>query len=203
MNVPSRPLTITEVISSTFRVDSWRSAPERPSLWQTTHSDSKITIPFTDGEVTAGGSGSDDGGTGGEVTAGGSGSEDGGGSGSGSGTSGSGSEDDGGGGSGSDDGGGGSGSGSGTSGSGSEDGGGTTGSGSVVGTTGAEATGVSVEAEALVVGAWVAGAASAPSRSSGSGPGWEVPGPSAAVVTSVGAEVSGAALYAVAGAEVA
>ena len=192
MNVPSRPFTITEVISPTFKVDSWRSAPERPSLWQTTHSDSKIAIAFTGGKVTAGGSGSEDGGG----TGSGSGSEDGGGTGSGSGS------EDGGGttgsGSGSEDGGGTTG-----SGSGSEDGGGTTGSGSVVGTSGTEATGVSVGAEALVVGAWVTGAASVPSRSSGSGPGWEVPGPSAAVVTSVGAEVSGAALYAVAGAEVA
>ena len=189
MNVPSRPFTITEVISSTLKVDSWRSAPERPSLWQTTQSDSKITIPFTGGEVTAGGSGSEVGGTG---------------SGSGCGTSGSGSEVGGGTGSGSGcEDGGGSGSVCGTSGSGSEDGGGTTGSGSVVGTSGAEATGVSVEAEALVVGAWVTGAASVPSRSSGSGPGWEVPGSSAAAVTSVGAEVSGVALYAVVGAEVA
>lgn len=199
MNVPSRPLTITEVISSTLKVDSWRSAPERPSLWQTAHSDSKITIPFTGGEVTAGGSGSEVGGGGS-----GSGSEDGGGTtGSGSEVGGgaSGCEDDGG--SGSEDGGGTTG-----SGSGSEDGGasgsevddGTTGSGS----SGTEATGVSVGAEALVVGAWVAGAASGPSRSSGSGPGWEVPEVSAAAAaTSVGAEASGAALYAVVGAEVA
>ena len=72
-----------------------------------------------------------------------------------------------------------------------------------MGTSGTEATGVSVGAEALVVGAWVAGAAFVPARSSGSGPGSEVPGASAAAAaTSVMAEVSGAALYAVVGAEV-
>lgn len=197
MNVPSRPLTITEVISSTPRVDSWRSAPERPSLWQTTHSIPKIAIPFTGGEVTAGPSDSEVGGgtsgSGSEVDGGTStpGSEvDGGSTTSGSevvGASGSGSDVDGG-----------------ISTSGSKVGGGASGSGSVVGTSGAETTGASVVGEVLVAGAWVVGVASVPLRSSGSGLGSEMPGASAAAAaTSVGAEVSGAALYAVVGADMA